>query len=673
MNLAGKGKKKARDVRIDRRGLLLGDAHLPLLAGTMHYWRNDPKAWPDALRAMRELGFRIVDLYIPWSVHETGKDRFDFGHESPEKDVAAFLHVAQEQGLYAIARPGPHINAEMTGFGLPDRILWRRGCQARDPHGKPVFLPAPPQGFPVPSYASDTFFKQASKFLRVVAELLAPLQYPNGPVVLIQVDNEGAYYFRDAAYDQDYHPDAISLYRRFLAKKYGPTASPRSIYGVGGASLHALEPPRRFDATSIDQLAYHLDWAEFQEHVVNRFFRRTAKRLRKAGLRSTPTSHNIPIAEHTSVLGQGSVQHNVDIVGLDYYYLAGPKTRRTIARRTSELAVRGDTHDRPSFACELGAGYPPFMSPLTPPDNAFTVLCALAYGLRGYNAYMAVERDRWIGAPIDPRGKPRHSSAFWKSLNAALERVSFAALRREMPVRIVTPRGSIRLKRVLNAFGPASGAAFAVMGHPASAHCRDDDFATGQPLAWIAERFVDIVERELERRGISFAHVGDDDPEACIRDARWVIVAAPAGLVEPSLVEMLAVYAQQGGRVSFGPEAPSRTPALRPLPAEPAFEYSRIELDSSAVCNAIDACGDVARIVVTPEDTFATLHLDDNGAPRVLFVIRPGEGDVSATIRLDGSGSATDLLTGDEVSWSDGKIAVNVPAKSVRMIELSQG
>lgn len=102
----------------------------------------------------------------------------------------------------------------------------------------------PPQGFPVPSYASNTFFKQATRFFRVVAELLAPLRYPNGPVVLLQVDNEGAMYFRDAIYDQDYHPDAVALYRRFLAKKYGPKASPSEVYGRGGASFHALEPPK---------------------------------------------------------------------------------------------------------------------------------------------------------------------------------------------------------------------------------------------------------------------------------------------------------------------------------------------------------------------------------------------------------------------------------------------
>ena len=43
--------------------------------------------------------------------------------------------------------------------------------------------------------------------------MLEPLLYPAGPIVMLQVDNEGALYFRDGPYDQDYHPDAIALFR----------------------------------------------------------------------------------------------------------------------------------------------------------------------------------------------------------------------------------------------------------------------------------------------------------------------------------------------------------------------------------------------------------------------------------------------------------------------------
>jgi beta-galactosidase len=662
--------KKRPSIVVDRQGLSLDGQHVPLIAGAVHYWRHDPSVWEPALRSVQSLGFRLVDVYVPWSVHEIDKERFDFGHEDPRKDLAAFLAIVEAQGLYAIIRPGPHINAEMTLFGLPERIVWRRSCQARSPDGDPVFLPVPPLGFPVPSYASNAFLKQATRFFRVLGQLLKPLRYPDGPVVMLQVDNEGALYFRDAIYDQDYHPDAVAAYRRFLAKRHGSKASPSQVYGVGGSSFHALEPPRKLEAKTLEDLAWHLEWAELQEHLVTRFLRRAGKRLRQAGFGSIPTSHNIPIAENASVLGQGSVQHVVDMVGLDYYFLASPAARRAIARRTSELALRGEVHDRPAFACELGAGYPPFMPPMQLQDNAFTVMTALAYGLRGYNAYMAVDRDRWVGAPIDQHGNARPSAEFWKRLNEAIVSSNLPALRRKVPVRIVTPRTAIRLRRLLNAFGPATAAGFSVMGRPASAHCLDDDFGTGQPLASATERFVDAVEAALEAEQVPFAHVGDDDPTACVTDAAWVVVAAPAGSVDPTLLSMLEAFAADGGRVSFGPCAPSRGPSLREVPV-PVFPYGVLTEEGldEAISRTIEELG-LRRLRVTPAQVHATVHEDDDGRARVVFLINAGEADLEASLSLPGQGTVTDACTLEELDWREGRLIATVHARTVRMIRL---
>ena len=663
-------------IGVERRGLSLDGVPLPLIAGAVHYWRHSPDVWEPALRSVRSLGFRLVDVYVPWSVHEIDKERFDFGHEDPSKDLAAFLSLAQEQDLYAIVRPGPHINAEMTLFGLPERIVWRRGCQARSPDGAPVLLPTPPLAFPVPSYASKTFFKQASRFFSVVAELLAPLRYPDGPVVLLQSDNEGSLYFRDGIYDQDYHPDAVALYRRYLAKQYGPKANPRQVYGRGGASFHALEPPRRMDANTLEELAYHLDWAAFQEHLVERFIRRTGKRLRKSGLRGVPITHNIAMGDHASVLGQGSVGRVVDVVGLDYYHLASPQSRRTIARRTSELAIRGEADALPSFACELGAGFPPFMAPMQLSDNAFTVMTALAYGLRGYNAYMAVERDRWIGAPIDPQGRPRRSAAFWTSLNRAIEEVDLPALRRRVPVRIVAPRVGIRLRRVLNALSPITPAGFAVMGLPASAHCSDDTFGGDTPLAGQTESFVDAVESALEHEGVPFAMVGDDDPKACVFDAAWVVVPTPAGAVEPKLLETLKAFVQSGGRVTFGPHPPSRTPSLRTLATKPEFSFSVASSNPDEVKDWVHQTIEelaLPRVQVEPEGVFATVLEDDGGIMRVVFVIQPEARDEHVSLTLEGAGEAQDLLSGDSFAWREGVLKVPMGSGSVRMLRCLAG
>src|SRR5262249_25697182 len=387
--------------------------------------------------------------------------RLELGRADPRLDVGAFLRMAHEIGLYAIARPGPHINAELTYFGIPERIIWDPTCQARSSRNHPVMLPMLPFAFPVPSYASEAFLDEAARYFRLLAPTLAPLLYPDGPIVLIQIDNEGALYFRDGAYDQDYHPDAITLYRSYLREKYETLEALEAAYGPAPAAdgkegeaeprFATILPPPRFDAEEPRGVGRRLDWAEFHEHLLAQSFNRLVKALAAAGIEGVPTSHNLPPGQEATPLNAARVTRAIDLVGLDYYQAADEDAHRIISRRTSELSLRCEALGVPAFACEMGAGFPPFFPPLEERDSAFTVLAALAYGLRGFNIYMAVERDRWIGAPIDPHGRPRPFAAFYRRLHAALERTSFFHLHRRAPVRILTPRSERRLARVMHA------------------------------------------------------------------------------------------------------------------------------------------------------------------------------------------------------------------------------
>ena len=187
---------------------------LPLWAGAMHYWRHAPEQWAPCLDAMQRHG-------PPPRRHVRAVGRPRDGRTARSTSASATRastsrvssRLAHERGLYVIARPGPHINAELTYFGLPERVVWDRDCQARTPQDNPVILPMVPTAFPVPSYASDAFHDEAALWFDAVGRVLAPLQYPDGPIVMWQIDNEGALYFRDGPYDQDYHPDAIRLFR----------------------------------------------------------------------------------------------------------------------------------------------------------------------------------------------------------------------------------------------------------------------------------------------------------------------------------------------------------------------------------------------------------------------------------------------------------------------------
>ena len=53
--------------------------------------------------------------------------------------------------LAVIVRAGPHINAEMTGFGYPEWILMDEEIQAKNPWGTTVLYPYATGPFPIPS------------------------------------------------------------------------------------------------------------------------------------------------------------------------------------------------------------------------------------------------------------------------------------------------------------------------------------------------------------------------------------------------------------------------------------------------------------------------------------------------------------------------------------------
>src|SRR6266566_3088701 len=226
-----------------RGGIVVGDELVPLYSGSVHYWRLEREAWRAAIVETKKLGVKLIDTYVPWGVHETAPGEADFGEKDPRLDVVAFLHLVHELGLYAIVRPGPHINAELTFFGLPERIVWDPACQARSPQNNPVVLPMVPVGFPVPSYASEAFLAETEKWFQLVAPKLVPLRWPDGPIVLCQIDNEGTLYFRDGLYDQDYRPEAVALYRAFLHEKYISKEALIRAYRKRAAPFEEVVPP----------------------------------------------------------------------------------------------------------------------------------------------------------------------------------------------------------------------------------------------------------------------------------------------------------------------------------------------------------------------------------------------------------------------------------------------
>jgi beta-galactosidase len=672
-------KEKADDsVELVPEGLSLAGEVLPLLAGSMHYFRHDPATWRAGLEAIAGMGLHLVDTYVPWGVHERAPGVFDFGEVDPRLDVAAFVELAGEVGLRVILRPGPHVNAELTYFGLPERVVWTKACQAVSAGGRPVVLPLPPLAFPVPSYASEAFHAEVIGWFDAVGRELSRLVWPKGPIILCQVDNEGSLYFRDGVYDQDYHPDALALYRSFLEERYGSVDALRAALGDPGATFQDVEPPRRFRAGATADLARHLDWAEHQERVVAGALERFRRGLEAAGLGGIPTSHNLPLAEGATACDPGRIGNAVELVALDYYHRASTRECGVVARRTSELAVRSAARGHPAYAAEIGAGYPPYFPALGPDDNELTALTALAYGLRGYNVYMAVDRDRWIGAPVDRDGAPRPAAERWAKLSEAVKRLELWKLERPAPVHVLVPRSFRRLARVLHAYGPVSPAAVEVLGGGPELSCLEIEPSGVGPRALETAAFVEAVERALDRAGVPHAQSSDDVARHSLKVARWTIVACPGALDAP-LVERLARARERGQAVTLGPAPLVADGAFRPLPGDPLSAKADgpvpalLALDETAIAAAVEAAKQalgLPELRVEPEVARATVHVDRSGRPRALFVINPSDNAIVAKVGVAGASAAHDLLDGGSIGASVGAFEIPLGPRHARVFEL---
>ncbi|GAA3012975.1 beta-galactosidase [Kitasatospora albolonga] len=113
------------DVAYDGYSLTIDGKRTYVWSGEFHYFRlPSPDLWRDVLQKMKSGGFNAVSLYFDWAYHSPKKGVYDF---TGVRDVDKLLDIAEEVGIYVIARPGPYIQAEVDGGGYPAWLDVRPG------------------------------------------------------------------------------------------------------------------------------------------------------------------------------------------------------------------------------------------------------------------------------------------------------------------------------------------------------------------------------------------------------------------------------------------------------------------------------------------------------------------------------------------------------------------
>jgi beta-galactosidase GanA len=104
-------------VTYDGYSFLIDGQRTYLWSGEFHSFRlPSPDLWRDILQKMKAAGFNTTSLYFDWGYHSARPGHYDF---TGVRDVDRLLTMAEEEGLYVIARPSPYINAEVDSGGLP--------------------------------------------------------------------------------------------------------------------------------------------------------------------------------------------------------------------------------------------------------------------------------------------------------------------------------------------------------------------------------------------------------------------------------------------------------------------------------------------------------------------------------------------------------------------------
>nr|WP_294896051.1 beta-galactosidase family protein [uncultured Pedobacter sp.] len=149
-----------------------------MISGEMHYPRIPREAWRSRMKMAKAMGLNTIGTYVFWNLHEPQKGKFDF---TGNNDVAEFVKIAKEEGLWVILRPSPYVCAEWEFGGYPYWLQNEKGLVVRS--------------------KETQYLKEYEKYIKAVGEQLAPLQVNHGGnILMVQIENEYGSYGSDKEY-----------------------------------------------------------------------------------------------------------------------------------------------------------------------------------------------------------------------------------------------------------------------------------------------------------------------------------------------------------------------------------------------------------------------------------------------------------------------------------------
>jgi len=164
--------------QLGKSEFLLDGKPFQIISGEIHYPRVPKEAWRERMKMAKAMGLNTIGTYVFWNLHEPQKGKFDF---SGNNNIAEFVKIAKEEGLWVILRPSPYVCAEWEFGGYPYWLQTEKGLVVRSKESQ--------------------YLEEYRKYINEVGKQLAPLQINHGGnVLMVQVENEYGSYAADKEY-----------------------------------------------------------------------------------------------------------------------------------------------------------------------------------------------------------------------------------------------------------------------------------------------------------------------------------------------------------------------------------------------------------------------------------------------------------------------------------------
>ena len=192
-----------------------------------------PSLWLDVFQKIKALGYNGVSFYTDWALLEGQEGNFT---AEGVFALEPFFQAASEAGIYLLARPGPYINAEVSGGGYPG---WLQRTKEK---------------LRTPDYLNYT-----ANYVKNIGQIIAKAQITSGgPVILFQPENEYSQATPDVKFpDGEYFQAVEDQYRDagilvpFISNDARPQGYQAPGTGIGSVDIYGHDAyPLGFDCAN---------------------------------------------------------------------------------------------------------------------------------------------------------------------------------------------------------------------------------------------------------------------------------------------------------------------------------------------------------------------------------------------------------------------------------------